>query len=45
MAAGGNESMVHVDFMVGSDQIDVDGLTASGQREPLLRAGEWAFTV
>jgi aminopeptidase len=43
MAGGGNESLVHVDFMVGSGEIDVDGLTASGQREPLLRAGEWAF--
>ncbi len=45
MAASGNVSMVHVDFMVGSGEIDVDGLTATGEREPLLRSGEWAFTV
>jgi aminopeptidase len=43
MAAAGNVSMVHVDFMVGSGEIDVDGLTPSGEREALLRGGEWAF--
>jgi aminopeptidase len=27
--------------MIGSDQIDVDGITASGEAEPLMRRGEW----
>ncbi len=42
-AAGGNRSHVHVDFMIGSAQTDVDGLTADGGVEPVMRAGEWAF--
>lgn len=45
VAAGGNESAIHVDFMIGSQDLDVDGITASGDREPLLRAGEWAFEL
>ncbi|HEY4760549.1 MAG TPA: aminopeptidase, partial [Thermoguttaceae bacterium] len=44
-AAGGNESIVHVDFMVGSDQLDIDGLSKDGKAEPVLRKGEWAFKV
>lgn len=44
-AAGGNDSVVHTDFMIGSGDLDVDGLTAAGVREPILRAGEWAFEV
>jgi aminopeptidase len=44
-AAGGNLSAIHVDFMIGSDQIDIDGIRSDGQRDPLMRAGEWAFTV
>lgn len=43
--AGGNLSLVHVDFMVGSSEVDVDGVTAEGQREPVMRSGEWAFDV
>jgi aminopeptidase len=42
-AAGGNTSLVHVDFMVGSETMDIDGITADGQREPVMRGGEWAF--
>lgn len=42
-AAGGNTSLVHVDFMVGSETMDIDGITADGQREAVMRAGEWAF--
>ena len=45
VAAGGNESAIHVDFMIGSQDMDVDGITTSGDREPLLRAGEWAFEL
>jgi len=44
-AAGGNYSLFHVDFMVGSDKLDVDGLTADGKTEPVMRQGEWAFEV
>ena len=42
-AAGGNESLTHVDFMVGSDQLDIDGILADGARLPVMRGGEWAF--
>ena len=36
-----NESAQHIDFMVGSPEVDVDGVTASGERVPVLRTGEW----
>lgn len=39
--AGLNQSLVHVDFMIGSDQIDIDGELQSGELEPLMRGGEW----
>lgn len=42
---GGNVSMVHVDFMVGSAKMDIDGLRADGTTEPVMRQGEWAFDV
>ena len=40
-AKGANDSLIHVDWMIGSAQIDVDGITASGKAEPVLRKGEW----
>ena len=40
--AGGNRSSVHVDFMIGSGELDVDGVRADGTSEPLMRGGEWA---
>jgi aminopeptidase len=40
--AGGNRSTVHVDFMIGSGAVDVDGIDVGGGSEPLMRAGEWA---
>ncbi len=43
--AGGNNSLVHVDFMIGSATMDIDGLTEHGAAEPVMRAGEWAFEV
>ena len=43
--AGGNHSLVHVDFMIGSAQMQVDGLTQAGRAEPIMRSGEWAFQV
>ena len=44
-AAGGNTSLNHVDFMIGSPQMDIDGITEDGTREPVMRQGEWAFEV
>jgi aminopeptidase len=39
--AGGNRSAVHVDFMIGSGEVDVDGVTAADVSEPVMRQGEW----
>ena len=44
-AQGGNKSLVHTDFMIGSDQLDIDGIRADGKREPVMRAGEWVITL
>jgi aminopeptidase len=44
-AAGGNTSINHVDFMIGSPQMDIDGITENGSQEPVMRAGEWAFDI
>ncbi|RIH87972.1 aminopeptidase [Calidithermus roseus] len=44
-ARGANSSLIHVDWMIGSNEMDVDGLTHSGTLEPLMRSGEWAFSV
>ncbi|MDP9764580.1 aminopeptidase [Deinococcus enclensis] len=41
--AGGNDSLTHVDWMIGSDQIDVDGITKDGNREPVMRGGEFVI--
>ncbi|WP_265974538.1 aminopeptidase [Brucella intermedia] len=41
-AQGGNSSLIHIDWMIGSGQIDVDGINADGTREPVMRGGEWA---
>jgi aminopeptidase len=40
-ARGANDSLIHVDWMIGSGAMDVDGITASGEAEPLMRQGEW----
>jgi aminopeptidase len=41
-AAGANDSLTHIDFMVGSPQLHIDGETASGERVPVFRNGTWA---
>ncbi len=41
-ARGGNRSMIHIDWMIGTDAIDIDGLDADGGRTPVIRRGEWA---
>jgi aminopeptidase len=38
---GGNLSATHVDFMVGSGELDVEGVAGDGSTEPLMRRGEW----
>ncbi|HEY3626583.1 MAG TPA: aminopeptidase [Terracidiphilus sp.] len=40
-AKGANDSLIHVDWMIGSDKLDIDGITASGIAEPVMRGGEW----
>ncbi|MEO3946044.1 aminopeptidase [Gorillibacterium sp. CAU 1737] len=40
---GFNQSLVHTDFMIGSAEMDIDGETAEGVREPLFRAGNWVI--
>jgi aminopeptidase len=40
-AKGANDSLIHVDWMIGSGELDVDGITQSGTAEPLMRRGEW----
>ncbi len=38
---GGNTSMIHIDWMIGSKNIDVDGLHVNGSSTPIFRSGEW----
>ena len=40
-AAGGNNSLNHVDFMIGGPELRIDGVRADGTREPIMVAGEW----
>ncbi len=39
---GANESLIHVDWMIGGPTMNVDGLSTDGATEPLMRSGEWA---
>jgi len=41
-AQGGNKSFIHIDWMIGSDKLDIDGVHADGRRVPVFRNGEWA---
>ncbi|GGF23938.1 aminopeptidase [Youhaiella tibetensis] len=41
-ARGGNRSLIHIDWMIGSDKIDIDGIKPDGTRVPVFRKGEWA---
>ncbi len=38
---GANRSQIHVDWMIGSPAVEVDGLRADGSAEPVMRRGEW----
>ena len=42
LSAGVNTSLVHVDWMIGSGELDIDGISRDGQVESLMRKGEWA---
>jgi len=41
-AQGGNKSLIHIDWMIGSDKVDIDGIGEDGSRTPVFRKGEWA---
>jgi aminopeptidase len=38
-----NLSDIHVDFMIGAEAVDVDGMTAGGEEVPILRGGSWTL--
>jgi aminopeptidase len=40
-AKGANSSLIHVDWMIGSGAMHVDGVAVDGSAEPLMRSGEW----
>ena len=40
---GINDSSIHVDFMIGTADLEIDGVTADGKVVPLFRKGNWAF--
>ena len=41
-ARGVNDSIIHVDFMVGSDDLSIDGIRPDGSAVPIFRNGTWA---
>ncbi|MGZ4112998.1 MAG: aminopeptidase, partial [Tumebacillaceae bacterium] len=42
-ARGMNSSLTHVDFMMGSADLDIDATTQDGEIVPLMRGGEWVI--
>jgi len=42
-AQGGNSSLIHEDFMIGSGEMDIEGIKADGVIESVMKGGEWAF--
>lgn len=40
---GINDSMIHVDFMIGAEDLDITGITENGERIPVFRQGSWCF--
>ncbi len=42
---GVNDSLTHVDFMIGSAELDIDGILPDGSTEPVFRKGAWAFDI
>ncbi|QFT89133.1 Aminopeptidase 2 [Bacillus sp. THAF10] len=41
-ACGANSSITHVDFMIGTSDMDIDGITSTGEKIPLFKKGNWA---
>ena len=44
-AMGVNDSIVHTDFMIGCEGLDIDAVTRDGRTVPIFRRGRWAFEV
>ena len=42
-ALGINDSMMHVDFMIGTDDMAIDAVTRDGRTVPVFRDDNWAF--
>ena len=42
---GGNSSLIHEDFMIGSGKMNIEGILSDGKTEPVMRDGEWAFKL
>jgi aminopeptidase len=42
VAQGGNQSLIHIDWMIGSAETDIDGILPDGSKVPVFRKGEWA---
>ena len=42
---GINESMIHVDFMIGARDTSIVGITKTGERVQIFKDGDWAFSV
>ena len=42
---GVNNSITHVDFMMGSGELDIDGVKEDGTTEAIFRNGNWAINV
>ena len=43
--SGGNSSMIHVDWMIGSGELNIDGITPDGDIVPIFRNGEWVEEI
>ena len=41
--AGANSSLIHVDWMIGTPDTEVDGVYTDGRRESVMRGGKWSF--
>lgn len=42
-AAGANDSITHVDFMIGCAEMNIDAIAKDGQKTPIFRGGEWVI--
>jgi len=40
-AQGGNKSLIHIDWMIGSNEVDIDGVGVNNEHVPIFRKGEW----